>query len=177
MATDATGTPTSPDSLAIIDPSADAPSGVGQNSLANSIQTALGNYLRKTLLSSTGDLVYASAANTLARLGIGSSGEVLTVAGGVPTWAAAAAAATVGFGTSFPGSPADGYDYILVDSTSAPTYAWRFRYVAAASTYKWYFIGGVEKSGFYNASVNSAAGSGVYDTPFDVSPAMTAPRS
>lgn len=35
-----------------------------------------------------GDLAYSSAtANTNTRLGIGSTGQVLTVAGGVPTWA------------------------------------------------------------------------------------------
>lgn len=38
-----------------------------------------------------GDLAYTSAtANTNTRLGIGSTGQVLTVAGGVPTWAAPA---------------------------------------------------------------------------------------
>lgn len=36
----------------------------------------------------TGDLLYASATNTLAKLGIGSAGQVLTVSGGVPAWAA-----------------------------------------------------------------------------------------
>ena len=37
-----------------------------------------------------GDIAYASAtANTNTRLGIGSTGQVLTVAGGVPTWAGA----------------------------------------------------------------------------------------
>jgi hypothetical protein len=39
-----------------------------------------------------GDLVYSSAtANTNTRLGIGTTGQVLTVAGGVPSWATAAA--------------------------------------------------------------------------------------
>jgi hypothetical protein len=39
-----------------------------------------------------GDLAYSSAtANTNTRLGIGSTGQVLTVSGGVPTWAAASA--------------------------------------------------------------------------------------
>jgi hypothetical protein len=39
-----------------------------------------------------GDLAYSSAtANTNTRLGIGSTGQVLTVAGGVPTWAAGSA--------------------------------------------------------------------------------------
>jgi hypothetical protein len=37
----------------------------------------------------TGDILYASATNTLSKLAIGTSGQVLTVsAGGVPTWAA-----------------------------------------------------------------------------------------
>jgi hypothetical protein len=41
-----------------------------------------------------GDLAYSSAtANTNTRLGIGSTGNVLTVAGGVPTWAAPASGA------------------------------------------------------------------------------------
>ena len=44
-------------------------------------------------LTTTGDLLYASSANTLARRGIGSTGDVLTVSGGVPTWAAPAGGA------------------------------------------------------------------------------------
>lgn len=43
------------------------------------------------ILTTTGDTYYASAAATPTRLGIGSTGNVLTVAGGVPTWAAPAA--------------------------------------------------------------------------------------
>jgi hypothetical protein len=43
----------------------------------------------------TGDLIYASAANTLAKRAIGSTGNVLTVVGGVPTWAAPATSGTV----------------------------------------------------------------------------------
>jgi hypothetical protein len=46
--------------------------------------------IQETKLTTTGDTIYASAANTPARLAIGSTGQVLTVAGGVPTWAAAA---------------------------------------------------------------------------------------
>ena len=34
----------------------------------------------------TGDMLYASAANTLAKLTIGSNGEVLKIVGGIPTW-------------------------------------------------------------------------------------------
>lgn len=43
------------------------------------------------LLTTTGDTYYASAAATPARLGVGSTGQVLTVAGGVPSWATPAA--------------------------------------------------------------------------------------
>lgn len=43
----------------------------------------------KTLTTTTGDIIYASSANTPARLGIGTSGQVLTVSGGVPAWGAA----------------------------------------------------------------------------------------
>ena len=39
------------------------------------------------LLTTTGDTYYASAAGTPARLGIGSTSQVLTVSGGVPAWA------------------------------------------------------------------------------------------
>ena len=43
-----------------------------------------------TLTTTTGDIIYASGANTPARLAVGSTDDVLTVAGGVPTWAAPA---------------------------------------------------------------------------------------
>lgn len=45
-------------------------------------------------LTTTGDILYASAANTLARLGIGTDGQVLKVASGLPSWGAASAGAT-----------------------------------------------------------------------------------
>ena len=38
-------------------------------------------------LTTAGDIAYASSAGTPARLGIGSSAQVLTVASGVPSWA------------------------------------------------------------------------------------------
>jgi hypothetical protein len=38
----------------------------------------------------TGDVIYASASNTLSKLTAGTNGYVMTLAGGVPTWAAAA---------------------------------------------------------------------------------------
>lgn len=51
----------------------------------------IASVVNNTLTSTTGDMIYASAANTPARLGIGSSAQVLTVASGVPSWATPAA--------------------------------------------------------------------------------------
>ena len=51
----------------------------------------------------TGDLLYASASNTLSKLAAGTNGYVLTMAGGVPTWAAGGGGGgvtTISFGTT-----------------------------------------------------------------------------
>jgi hypothetical protein len=50
--------------------------------------------INNTLTTTTGDMIYASSANTPARLAIGSTNQVLTVTGGVPTWATPAAGTT-----------------------------------------------------------------------------------
>ena len=55
--------------------------------------TAASTYTAKSTLTTTGDIYYASSASTPARLGIGSTGQVLTVSGGVPSWATASAGA------------------------------------------------------------------------------------
>ena len=51
-------------------------------------------------VTTAGDIVYATAANTLARLGIGSSAQVLTVSGGIPAWAAGTTSDVVLAGSS-----------------------------------------------------------------------------
>jgi len=48
----------------------------------------------------TGDTLYASASNTLSKLAIGSTNQVLTVSGGVPTWANVQSATTITDDTS-----------------------------------------------------------------------------
>lgn len=40
-------------------------------------------------VTTAGDMVYATGANTLTRLAIGSTGDLLTVSGGVPAWSSA----------------------------------------------------------------------------------------
>ena len=44
-------------------------------------------------MTTTGDMVYSSSGSTPARLGIGTTGQVLSVAGGIPSWAAASSGA------------------------------------------------------------------------------------
>jgi hypothetical protein len=60
----------------------------------------------------TGDILYASASNTLSKLAAGTNGHVLTLAAGVPTWAAASGSGwgltgnsgTSGYPTNFIGT-------------------------------------------------------------------------
>ena len=52
--------------------------------------------IAKTLTTTTGDIIYASGANTPARLGIGSTDQILKVSGGVPVWATPATPSFVG---------------------------------------------------------------------------------
>jgi len=54
----------------------------------------------KTLTTTTGDIIYASSANTPARLGIGTTGQNLVVASGVPSWATPAASTPTFVGCS-----------------------------------------------------------------------------
>jgi hypothetical protein len=58
--------------------------------VTSAVQTQLDAKTAKSTLTTTGDIYYASSANTPARLGIGSTGNVLTVASGIPSWAAPA---------------------------------------------------------------------------------------
>ena len=46
----------------------------------------LENYVLKSLTTTKGDMIYASGANTPTRLGIGSNGQFLSIANGVPKW-------------------------------------------------------------------------------------------
>jgi len=74
---------TTPDDTALVKDGASA-----IRSLGTSVDTTTKNLNPSTTL---GDIEYrSSTANTNTRLGIGSTGNVLTVAGGVPTWAAPA---------------------------------------------------------------------------------------
>jgi len=45
----------------------------------------------KSTVTTAGDVIYATGSSAVTRLGIGSTGQVLTVSGGVPSWATPAA--------------------------------------------------------------------------------------
>jgi hypothetical protein len=85
----------------------------------------------------------------------------------------------VTYGTSLPVSPADGQEAILVDSLTAPTYQWRFRYTAGITdAYKWVFIGG---SSFAHSIVtnegSTAGGSNAWMNLATLGPRMIVPRA
>ena len=48
--------------------------------------TAITAFEALSPMTTTGDIIYAPGEGTAARLGIGSSGQVLTVGGGIPGW-------------------------------------------------------------------------------------------
>ena len=62
------------------------PEGVYAKSFTEGGTSLANKYIAKSLTSAKGDMIYASAANTPARLGIGSNGQFLSVANGVPKW-------------------------------------------------------------------------------------------
>ena len=75
-------------------------SSTGAITLAGTLGATSGGTSQSTY--TTGDILYASASNTLSKLAIGTSGQVLTISGGVPAWGAAAASGvtTISFGST-----------------------------------------------------------------------------
>ena len=78
------------------------------------------------ILTTTGDTFYASSGGTPARLGIGSTDQVLKVSGGVPTWATpssgaltlikrASTSGAVNTGTTFDGVFTSTYKTYLIN--------------------------------------------------------------
>lgn len=69
------------------------------NKTISATSNTLTGVINNTLTTTTGDLIYASSANTPARLAIGSTGQVLTVSSGVPTWATASSSNSITYAT------------------------------------------------------------------------------
>jgi hypothetical protein len=186
MATDATGTPTSK-GIPKYDPSNDAPSGLGFNAAMDAIDSLLDTYVGKPSGIATGEVPVWNGTtwvrSSVTRISTvrpqdltqdgASTGQVLAWNGSI--WAPSSAAGP-GYGTSLPGSPSDGQEYILVDSTTAPTWRWRLRYNSANSgSYKWEFVGGTPAYAAVTA-YQSTTSSGYVDLT-TVGPSFTLPRA
>jgi hypothetical protein len=112
-----------------------------------------------------GDLAYSSAtANTNTRLAIGSTGNVLTVAGGVPTWAAPTAAGmswvsvlartNMGSGTSYTASSLSGYNQLMIFIDQAGNTGTTGKYTItfnSDTSANYFFSGGGYTTGFPTA--------------------------
>ena len=106
-------------------------------------------------------------------LQINQAGQIVFADGSMQTTAAGGA---VGYGASLPAG-ANGQEYVLVDSTTAPTFQWRFRYNAGSSyPHKWEFIGG--SPAVYESAGSASINSNSYADPYaGVIIALTTPRT
>lgn len=78
--------------------------------------------------------------------------------------------------TSLPGSPFDKQQALLVDSLTAPTYAWLFQYEAGISdANKWVFVGG--SPAFAEVDTSEGTTSTTYTDLTTVGPSLTMPRA
>jgi hypothetical protein len=84
-------------------PRADVATGTANHVLINSAGGALSSEASLAVTRggtglsavATGDILYGSATNTVSRLAVGTNGNVLTLASGIPSWGSAALAASV----------------------------------------------------------------------------------
>jgi hypothetical protein len=75
-------------------------------------------------MTTTGDIIYSSSGSTPARLGIGTTGQVLNVSGGVPAWAT-------------PAAPSSGFNLIEAGTiTNAATFNFGAVFSATYRNYK-----------------------------------------
>jgi hypothetical protein len=139
-----------------------------------------GQMIGRWFVDAKGDLIAATAADTVARLPVGATGQILTVDPTQATglrWANPPSGAAPSYGTTLPATPSDGQEHILVDSLTNPTYQWRFRYNAGStSAYKWEFIGGDALASADASDVQIGATTGQWLDPATPGPLVTVPR-
>jgi hypothetical protein len=132
----------------------------------------------RTLVDAKGDLLLGTAADTLARLGVGADGQILTAdaaqAAGVK-WAAPASVSSLPASvTSLPISPTDGQVIrFLVDATNGIEWLFVYRQ-GSGSAYKWEFLGGPPLISEVNVSEDRGAGN-TYANLTTVGPSVVLP--
>jgi len=162
---------TTPDDTALVKDGASA-----IRSLGTSVDTTTKNLNPSTTL---GDIEYrSSTANTNTRLGIGTTGQVLTVSGGVPSWAAAAgggaytllSTTTLTTASTTITTPTSGYKdlYFLIYGTTGVAGNMRLRPNNTTTAGDMYFVGGptgaASAANYYTSQIelqqNDVLGSG-----------------
>ena len=76
---------TTPDDTALVKDGASAIRTLG-SSIDTTLKAQIDAQIPDSLLTTTGDIIYASGASTPARLPIGTTGQILNVSGGLPAW-------------------------------------------------------------------------------------------
>lgn len=108
----------------------------------------------------TGDTLYASAANTLSKLPIGSTGNILTVAGGVPSWAPNTSLLVTARAATNAGQTVTSGSTDIIDFEDV-TYDTNSNITTGAS---WKYTVGTGQAGVYNVNLkltmNNGSGSG-----------------
>jgi hypothetical protein len=133
------------------------------------IATATSTYIPKTLTTTTGDIIYASGANTPARLGIGTTGQVLNVTSGVPAWATPSSGALtlVKARTNFSNVASTGTTFDNVFTSTYANYVIVLDYISAVNAndtlkFQWRsggstYSGGNYYSGYSNVTWNGTS--------------------
>lgn len=89
--------------------------------LANTANTTAGAAIPKSTVTTAGDLIVASGAATVTRLGIGSDNQVLRVVSGSPAWSTiTSGGSTVYYQTTAPGSASAGDIWVDSDDNTQP---------------------------------------------------------
>ena len=126
-----------------------------------------------TTITTNGDLIYGTGSGTYTRRGIGSTGQVLTVSGGVPTWATPSSGTfpvarynpvTTGTFTTTSSSFVDQTGYTLtytpVTASNKITFGFDFMYMVntTGANVEWQVTDSISGAIYYRASAVAASG-------------------